>query len=117
MLHNEVNNLSSAVKQTHGRHFSYCKNLERIVKQCKLPAVRRIRLQQGADHSETKEATTLKGRKNIHPFKFLLIGRHLHWDYFQLWIDWQLRSCSSQLSIKLSKQRESGSKASMTERG
>lgn len=43
------------------------------------------------------------GEKN--PFKFFLIGRHLHWGYFQLWIDWQLRSQSCQLSIKLSKHK------------
>lgn len=39
------------------------------------------------------------------PFKSFLIGRLLHWGYFQLWSDWQLRSHSCQLSIKLSKHK------------
>lgn len=54
-------------------------------------------------------------REKTRPVKFFFKGRHLHPDNFQLWIDWQIRSHSSQLSIKLSKQKDS--KASMTARG
>ena len=37
--------------------------------------------------------------------KFFFMGRHLHWGYIQLWIDWQLWSQWCQLSIKLSKHK------------
>lgn len=61
-----------------------------------------------ADHSERQSARrqqNYKKKVEKNPFKFFLIRRHLHWGYFQRWNDWQLRSHSCQLSIKLSKHR------------
>lgn len=54
---------------------------------------------------EREKTTKYTGRGEKILWSFFLIGRHLHWGYFQLWIDWQLRSQSYQLSIKLSKHK------------